>query len=113
MDNYNNRNFYPDNDWQSISQPVVKTEVADTDLTQEEAQVEVKAKKHSKHPVLTIQLTVSLCVLLFLFIIKFLGTPLYTAVMTWYEKEISKSVIYNGDFESMDFSSLFATDDEG
>lgn len=114
MDNFNNRNFYPDDQWQNISEPVIKSEAADTDaLPLEEPQEEPKPKRHSKHPVLTFQLTVSLCVLLFLFIIKFLGTPLYSAVMSWYENEISKSVIYDGDFENLDFSALFATNDEG
>lgn len=112
MENFNNRNLYPDDDWQSISQPVVKSEEEDSNFTSQEPKTEPKPKRHSKHPVLTFQLTVSLCVLLFLFIIKFLGTPLYTWVMTWYENEISKSVIYDGDFEGLDFSSLFATDDE-
>lgn len=113
MDNFNNRNFYPDDDWQNISQPIVKNEAADTDdLSLEEEREELKVKKHSKHPVLTVQLTVSLCVLLFLFIIKFLGAPIFTAVMAWYENEISKSVIYDGDFESLDFSAFFATNDE-
>lgn len=110
MDNFNNNNIYPDDQWQSLSTPIVKTEAADA--ADEEPEVTVKPKKHSKHPVLTLQLTISLCALLFLFILKFLGTELYNSVINWYEKEISKSVIYNGDFESLDFSSLFSTADE-
>lgn len=112
MDNFNNRNFYPDDDWQSISQPIVKSDASEDDTPLEETNQEVKERQHSKHPVLTIQLTVSLCILLFLFIIKFLGTPVYSAIITWYEDEISKSVIYNGEVENFDFSSLLATSDE-
>ncbi len=110
MDNFNNRNIYPDDDWQSLSTTIVKTE--NPDVNDDEPEVIEKPKKRSKHPVLTLQLTISLCALLFLFILKFLGTELYTAVINWYENEISKSVIYNGDFESFDFSSVFATGDE-
>lgn len=110
MDNFNDRDFYAENDWQSISQPVVKAELKDAET--EQINTSDKPKKQSKHPVLTLQLTLSLCLLLFLFIVKFLGPQLYTAVISWYEDEISKSVIYNGDFEGFDFSSLFSTDDE-
>lgn len=113
MDNFNNRNVYPDDDWQSISTPVVKTEYTQPEVDTLEEVAISKSKKHSKHPVLTIQLTLSLCVLLFVFIIKFLSTPLYDKVIAWYQSEISKSVVYNFDFENLDFSSVFSTPDEG
>lgn len=113
MDNFDNRNIYPEDDWQSISTPIVKTEVSDSEIINDESEIITKTRKHSKHPVLTLQLTLALCVLLFLFVLKILGTPVYNSVMSWYESEISRSVIYNGDFENFDFSNLFATSDEG
>lgn len=107
MDNFNNSNILDDDNWQSFQAPIVKS-----DETTEAPQVEIKPKKQSKHPILTIQLIISLCALLFLFVIKFLGAPIYNTIMSWYESEISKSVIYNGNFESFDFSTLFSTADE-
>ncbi len=112
MDNFNNRNLYPEDEWQSLSVPVVKKEYSEPQEEVTDAVATPKREKHSKHPVLTIQLTLSLCVLLFIFIIKFLSTPFYDKVMDWYRTEISKSVVYNFDFESLDFSSVFATPDE-
>ncbi len=112
MDNFNNKDFYNDEEWQSISTPVVKTEYTEPEEEAVELKPERKAQKHSKHPVLTIQLTLSLCVLLFIFLIKFLSAPLFEKVIEWYEYEISKSIIYNFDFENLDFSSVFSTPDE-
>ena len=112
MDNFNDRNFYGDDDWQTTSTPVVKT--FEDELPQEEDDVKnsPKVKRNSKHPVLTFQLTVAIIALLLVFGLKFLGMPLYETVVKWYEEEISKSVIYNGDFENFDFSLIFATEDE-
>ena len=112
MDNFNNKDFYHNNEWQSISTPVVKTEYSEPEEEVAEDYLREKVAKQSKHPVLTIQLTLSLCVLLFIFLIKFLSVPLYEKVMWWYEQEISKSIVYNFDFESLDFSTIFATPDE-
>ena len=109
MDNYN---YNQNDDWVSLSQPVVKTEQDTEAFENQEDNVAKYTKQKSKHPVLTFQLTVSLCILLFLFIVKFLSAPLYSAVIDWYESQLSQSVIYNGDFESSDFSALFATRDE-
>lgn len=112
MDNLNNNGFYSEDQWQNLSTPVVKTEYTEPEEDFSETGSVKKREKHSKHPVLTIQLTLSLCVLLFVFIVKFLSTPLYEGIMRWYDYEISKSVIYNFDFENLDFSSIFATPDE-
>ena len=110
MDNFNNRNLYPEDDWQNISTPILKEQNI---LNQESSEeVSVSNKKPSKHPVLTIQLILAICVLLFLFTLKFLGAPLFDTITSWYDNEISKSVIFNGDFENFDFSSVFATADE-
>lgn len=112
MDNYSNKSFYSDEEWQSLSTPVVKkeyTEPASEEFIEPKAK---KPKKPSKHPVLTVQLTLSLCVLLFVFVLKILSAPFYDKVLTWYENEISNSITYNFDFESVDFSSVFATPDE-
>jgi len=107
MDNFENLNSYPENNWQSLSEPIVKLEEPQPDV-----QAVPKAKKLPRHPVLTIQLTLCLCALLFLFIVKFMAYPLYSKIITWYESQISRSVIYDGDFESFDFSTLFSTTDE-
>ena len=116
MDNFKNINTYH-SDWQSLSQAVEKHDsdyVADTEGVSEEFDLnntERKAKG-SKHPVLFIQLVLCLCVLLFFFLIKFLSEPLYTYVLSWYNSQLSSSVIYNGDFESFDYSAIFSTADE-
>ena len=107
-----NNNFYRDDDWQSTSTPIVKTYDDENFLTEDNGEFGRKAKKHSKHPVLTFQLIVVLSLLLLFFVVKFFSESLYNTVISTYRKEISKSVIYNGDFESFDFSSIFATDDE-
>lgn len=114
MDNFNDRDFYPEDDWQSLSSPVVKKEVTSVENYDSDTEPEVpqSPKRRSKHPVLTIQLTFAICVLLFLFVLKFMGTPAFDTVITWYKTEISKSVIFDGDFDSLDFSTLFATADE-
>lgn len=112
MDNFNNKEFYRDEQWQSVSTPVVKTEYTEPEEEVFEVPLSEKHEKHSKHPVLTIQITLSICVLLFIFIVKFLSAPLYEKVIGWYQQEISKSVVYNFDFESLDFSSVFSTPDE-
>lgn len=112
MDNFINNNFPSEADWQSTSTPIVKTFDEDEFQSSDKDEVLLKAKKHSKHPVLTVQLTVVLVALLLIFAIKFLSEPLFSTVISWYKKEISKSVIYNGDFESLDFSEIFATKDE-
>ena len=111
MDNFNINDVYSENDWQDVSTPVIKEE-AISENSNENNLIKEKAKKHNKHPVLTLQLTVALCVLLFLFVLKFIGTPVFESIMSWYKTETSKSLIFNGDFESFDFSSLFATSDE-
>ncbi len=112
MDNFNERGFYPEEDWQSLSTPVVKEDTSDDNCDSVPAGPQ-KINKHSKHPVLTVQLTFAICVLLFLFVLKFMGAPVFDTIISWYKSEISESVIYNGDFESFDFSSLFSTADEG
>lgn len=112
MDNLNNRDFNFNDEWQSLSEPVIKTEHTEPESVEISENNFSERKKHSKHPVLTIQLTLSICALLFIFLIKFLSTPLYEKVMAWYDYEISKSVVYNFDFENLDFSSVFATPDE-
>lgn len=112
MDNSYNDLYSQKEDWQSLSTPILKEETPDENLGNPEEIRPEKEKRHSKFPVLTFQLTVSLLVLLLLFIIKFASEPLFTKIITWYEAEISRSVIYNGDFESLDFSALISTLDE-
>lgn len=112
MDNFINSNFSSEADWQSTSTPIVKTFDGEEFQGSDEEKVLLKTKKRSKHPVLTVQLTVVLVGLLLIFALKFLSEPLYSTVISWYQKEISKSIIYNGNFESFDFSEIFATKDE-
>ena len=114
MDNFNKSNLYYEDEWQSTSIPIVKTVEDDHAHIQTEDDVKSphQKKKHSKHPVLTFQLTVTLVALILVFGLKFLSKPLYEIVINWYQQEISESVIYNGDFESFDFSLIFATNDE-
>lgn len=114
MDNFNNGNMYPEmrQDWQSLSTPVIKTEPESDFNDSLESNASPSEKRHSKHPVLTLQLILVLCVLLFLFALKFLSPPFFESVMTFYEAQISKSVLINGDFESLNYASLFASDDE-
>lgn len=113
MDNFNERQIYTEDDWQSLSTPIVKRAETATEDINPEPLNQYKVKQNSKHLVLTIQLTFAICVLLFLFVLKFLDTPLFDTIMSWYDTKSSESVIFNGDFESLDFSSLFATADEG
>ncbi len=70
-----------------------------------------KITRKTKYPVLTFQLVVVLCITLFLFIVKFCSADLFSVIMDRYEKEISKSVIYDGD-DTRDISGFFSTDDE-
>lgn len=112
MDNSYENLYSQKEDWQSLSTPILKEETTDEKFDNPEEIRPEKEKRHSKFPVLTFQLTVSLLVLLLLFIIKFAYEPLFTKIITWYEAEISRSVIYNGDFESLDFSALISTPDE-
>lgn len=112
MDNFNNNNYYPEDEWQRISTPMIKSTDDENHQFSDGDEAVSKVKKPNKHPVLSFQLIVVLVALLFIFAVKFLGLPLYSSVISWYNKEISKSVIYNGNFESFDFSSVFSTEDE-
>lgn len=112
MDNFNNKDIYSDNDWQNVSTPTVKPLKSDCEDDTEELLVKESKNRRSKAPVLTFQLVVVMCVLLFLFILRFLNVPAFDRVMDWYKLEISKSVIFSGDFENFDFTSIFATSDE-
>ncbi len=67
--------------------------------------------KVNKHPVLTFQLVIVLCVTLFLFVVKFCSADLFSVIIKSYETEVSKSIIYDGD-SSFDLTGLFSTDDE-
>lgn len=112
MDNSYNNLYSNETEWQSLSTPVMKKEETAENIEDSELIKAPRERRHSRFPVLSFQLTVSLCALLLLFGIKFAAEPLFEKVMTWYETEISKSVIFNGDFENLDFSALFSTHDE-
>lgn len=117
MDNYkeydNDLNFSEaDTQWQSVSAPIVKFDSEQLEPPQNLDSASPKAKHQSKHSVLAFQLVVALCVLLLLFAIKFADNSLYNRLISLYQAKISESVIFNGDFESLDFSFLMSTDDE-
>lgn len=103
MDNYNPHDFYEDNNSALNS--------FDDNLSEAKPDA-ADNKKINKHPVLTLQLLLVLCVTLFLFVVKFCSADLFSVIINRYESEVSKSLIYNGDFDSFDFSDIFSTDDE-
>lgn len=117
MDNYkeydSDLNFSEaDTQWQNVSAPIVKFDSEQLESPKNLDSTPAKVKHPGKHPVLTFQLVVALCVLLLLFAIKFADNSLYSRIISLYQTKISESVIFNGDFESLDFSFLMSTDDE-
>lgn len=103
MDNYQN-NEYTESYNSALN--------VDEDKSVELNSDSVSYVKINKHPVLTFQLVIVMSVTLFMFIIKFCSADLFSVIINRYEAEISKSIIYNGDFDSLDFSGVFSTDDE-
>ena len=113
MDNFNNSDGFMDDNWQKISYERHKSddESVLTDRYDDKVDV-INSPKKSRSPVLSLQLILTLCLLLFLFVMKFLGLPLYDVVIAKYNSYMSESVIYDGDFNKFDFSFLNSTADE-
>lgn len=100
-------------DWKSVSEPVLKNNVAQDD----NEDINITNAKHRElnflAPVLTLQLLFCLLILTFAFIAKNFMTDLFTNIKTFYDKEISSSMFFNGDFSDIDYSRFFgASDDE-
>lgn len=74
--------------------------------------IATQKKNVNKHPLLTIQLVVALCALLFLYILKFTGAPFFDYIIGIYQTAMNESVVFDSDTKELDYSWLFATDDE-
>lgn len=95
-----------DNQWQALSAPVFKE-------TEETEKIEShEEKKRHRHPVLTFQIVAVLCVLLFLFTLKFLSIDVFDIVMNKYSELMSESLIYSGNSDNRNLVLSTATTDE-
>lgn len=113
MDNFNNSDGFLDNNWHELYYERHKPEDETELIGQHDDKIDVTDKiRKYKSPVLTFQLILALCLLLFLFVIKLLNLPLYDFVMSKYNVYMSESVIYDGNFKDFDFSFLSSTADE-
>ncbi len=116
MDNYNLiGNNTEEQGWQQLSQPVYAEE--NQVLCDPEAENGNPQKEKKKHivssPIITFQLAVCLLFITLMYLSKVFMPTLFGAVMDGYDKEISTSMYFSGDFSSVDFSELFtATNDE-
>lgn len=113
MDNLNYAKDFKDEQWISLSEPVMAEPVSLDNLEIPEDiepdKSEPKKKKSIKAPIVTIQLIVFLAVLLFLFLSKTFLPDIFDTFKATYDREIKSTMFSNGDFKSNSYLSFFTS----
>ncbi len=120
MDNFNYRGNLNNDEWISLSEPVMAESVSlenlenfDVSEEKDESMKKPKEKKSIKAPIVTFQLTVCLLALIFLFVAKTFLPDMFNAFKTTYDREIKSTMYSSGDFKSNSYLSFFtSTPDE-
>lgn len=109
MDNYVNVN--DNEEWNELSIPVIKNEVqpqTEPRTSSESSDKRTSIKRFST-PVLTIQLTACLLLLIILFLLKAFNYDVFTQIKDKYDSELNASMYFSGDVGNLDYSSIFST----
>lgn len=110
MDNYNNENFR--DDWTRVGTPVYKSFKENTDdisdiLTNDTVSKDTKRKIVLFGSVVSLQLIICLLVLIFSYICSAFFADKFKNIKEIYDDEIYASMLFDGNLEDVDYSSVF------
>ncbi len=123
MSEENKNQITYDEDWQSVSRSEYPARVnefeADTygdDNTESKNKISKKKKDSPKQYLITIQLVLCILIALAAFVLKSIGSDVYSNVRDWYYSQLNSSVIFDSgtDNDGYSLNSLFggSTQDE-
>ncbi len=106
----------PENDWVSLSTPS-KGEPVTTVPTEEDATIKpsnsnYRRKSGVKSPVLIFQLCLCIVILTLLFLSKNFLPEYFRLAKEYFDTAINSSMISDGDFSKLNYSSLFTSSDD-
>lgn len=112
MDDYRNEDYRNDEiiyeeDWQTVTDNVQKTCSNDSDAPNNEPAVEPTEKKHKPIAIITIQLIICLAVAFVIFMLRSMNSDTYHKLCDWYDDNMSKTLISQETFDSIDLSEYF------